>query len=191
MKLTDLKSLSFKSLSLPFNLGRRDKLALSVAAAVLALFIILQLIIFPVIDRRARLRDLLESKKSGLLELQTLAAEYEALSQNARGNEDQLKQRPKGFTLFSFLDALAGKSGIKQNIIYMKPSTTNLKNSPYTLSTVEMKIQSLTMEQLVNFLHGVEIASEMIYIKRMSIAKDDNKGQNLITAVMQVETYQL
>ncbi len=191
MKLTDLKSFSFKSLSLPFNLGRRDKLALSVAAVVLALFIILQLIIFPVIDRRASLRDLLESKKSRLLELKTLAAEYEALSQNARGNEDQLKQRPKGFTLFSFLDALAGKSGIKQNIIYMKPSTTHLKNSPYTLSTVEMKIQSLTMEQLVNFLHGVEIASEMIYIKRMSIAKDDNKGRNLITAVMQVETYQL
>ena len=119
-----------------------------------------------------------------------LQSEYKALTRNLVSNESQLKNRPKGFTLFSFLDTLAGKSGIKQNIIYMKPSTTNMKGSPYTLSIVEMKIDSLTMNQLVAFLHGVETSPNMVWVKRISLSKGEKNNQ-LINSLLQVETYQL
>jgi general secretion pathway protein M len=190
MNLSALKSISFKSFKLPFNLQRRDRIAIMAAAAALVLFIVIQLIIAPIFDRRTQLRQLLQVKTRNLQEIKTLAVEYENAARNFQGSEEMLRQRPRGFTLFSFLDSLAGTGGIKQNIVYMKPSTTNLRSSPYTLSMVEMKIQSLTMQQLVNFLHGVEVSSQMVHVKRMSIAKDD-KDQNLITAVLQVETYQL
>jgi general secretion pathway protein M len=72
----------------------------------------------------------------------------------------------------------------------MKPSSTNLKGSPYSLSIVEMKINNLTMEQLVNFLQGVETSQDMIWVKRVSLAKGEKEGQ-LIDAVLQVETFQL
>jgi general secretion pathway protein M len=184
-----LKSLPIKSLSLPFNLQRREKLIVAAAAVCLALFLIAYLIIFPILDRRTRLERQIASQSQALVEMNLLKAEYQKLTHHAQRSTNRVRARGAGFTLFSFLDALAGKSGIKQNIAYMKPSTTTQKNSPLSLSIVEMKINGLTMEQLVNFLHGIETSPNLVWIKRFTISKDEKEG-DLINSVLQVETYQ-
>lgn len=185
--LSALKSFSFKSFSLPVNLQQRDKLALMIAGVVLGIYIVLQLTLFPILNRRSNLRNEINAHKKSLVEMHEIQAEHGVLSQNTRDVERQFKRRPKNFTLFSFIDKLAGKTGIKNNITSMKPSTTNLKNSSYALSTVEMKISALTMEQLTPFLHGIESNNQMIWIKRISIAKGSKKG-TLLDVVMQVVT---
>lgn len=192
MKKLNLKSLSLKSIALPANLNLkpRERLAVTLAGIALLLFLVFQLLVFPVIDRRSSLANKIETKKQDLEKMQTHMAEYEALTQYNRGMDAKIKNRSRDFTLFSFIDKLAGQSGIKNNIDYMKPSTSNLKNSPYSLSMVEMKIKSLTMEQLTTFLHGVEGGSRMVWIKRMTISKGD-KNESLVNAILQVETFQL
>lgn len=176
--------------NLQINLQRREKIIVYAGGVILGVLLILHVIIFPILDRRTNLRNQITSRTKELQEMQALKSEYESLTRDLRNNEAKLKFRSKGFTLFSFLDELAGKSGIKQNIENMKPSTSNVKGSPYTLSLVEMKINSLTMEQLVTFLHGVETSPNMIWIKRISISKGEKKGQ-LINSIIQVETFQL
>lgn len=190
--LKTIKSFDIRSLPMPFNINlqRREKIIVGVSGLLLAILLLLELIVFPVIDRRALLSKRIVQRTQALAEIKQLTQEYQGLTSGTLSNEARLKNRPKSFTLFSFLDALAGKSGIKQNIIYMKPSSTNLKGSPYSLSMVELKINSLTMEQLVSFLHGVETSPEMIWVKRVSLAKGEKEGQ-LIDAVLQVETFQL
>lgn len=195
LKSLPLKSLSLKSLpinlqKLPINLQKREKIILYAAGGVIAVLLILEIIIFPIIDRKENLGKQIVERTKALEEMQQLKAEYSSLTRNLVSNEAQLKNRPSGFTLFSFLDTLAGQSGIKQNIIYMKPSTTNVKGSPYTLSIVEMKIDSLTMDQLVTFLHGVETSPNMVWVKRLSLTKGE-KNNELINSILQVETYQL
>lgn len=190
LKSLSLKSLPFNLQKFPINLQKRERIIISVAGVVIAVLLILQLIIFPIFDRSTNLQNQISQRAKDLAEMHRLKAEYEALTKNLVSNESQLKNRPKGFTLFSFLDALAGKSGIKQNIIYMKPSTTNMKGSPYILSIVEMKIDSLTMDQIVAFLHGVETSPNMVWIKRLSLIKGEKNSQ-LINSILQVETYQL
>ena len=191
MKNFNLKSLSFEKLSLPFNLTlqSREKIAVTLAGIALAIFLAIQLIIFPIIDRRDRLKSQIKSKTVQLSEIQTLKVDYEGLTRYTRDLESRLKNRARGFTLFSFIDKLAGTSGIKGNIAYMKPSTSTLKNSSYTLSMVEMKITALTMEQLTTFLHGIENDRQLVWIKRLSISKGD-KNKSLLTSVLQVETFQ-
>lgn len=195
MKSFSLKSLSLKSLpiylqKLPVNLQKREKIAISIGGVIVVVLLILELIIFPIYDRKENLQRLIVQRTKSLSEMGQLQAEYHALTRNLVSNESQLKNRPRGFTLFSFLDALAGQSGIKQNIIYMKPSTANVKGSPYSLSIVEMKIESLTMNQLVAFLHGVETSPNMVWVKRISLSKGEKNNQ-LINSILQVETYQL
>ena len=189
MKMIAAKLRGLKSISLPINLQRREKSIIIVGCAVLAVLIFLELIIFPVFDRRTRLREQIKTQTKALNEIRLLKTEYESLTRNARGNEVQLKRRSRSFTLFSFLDKLAGKGGIKQNIVSMKPSTINLKNSPYSLSIVELKLQLVTMEQLVAFIHGIETSNELVWIKSMSIYKGE-KDQGLLNSLLHVETYQ-
>jgi general secretion pathway protein M len=190
MKTLNLNSILAPLLSMMANLRRRERLAVIAAACALVLFLVMQVLVFPIFDKRTRLHAQISAKQVNLKEIQVLKAEYQTLSLRSKGADEQLKKRPKSFTLFSFLDNLAGKSGIKKNIVYMKPSTTNLKNSPYVLSIVEMKIQSLTMEQLLTLLYGVETSGEQVWIKRMSLSKGEKK-EGLINATLQVETYQL
>ena len=192
MKILNLPTFSFKSISLPFNINlqRREKMAVTAAAIALAVFLVLKVIVLPIIDRGDILRDQIKSKTQALEEMQTLKAEYESVSRYSSNMDSGIKKRSKSFTLFSFIDKLAGTSGIKSNIVYMKPSTSNLKNSSYTLSTVEIKLTSLTMEQLTVFLYGIEDPPNMVWIKRISISKGD-KNESLLNSVLQVETFQL
>jgi general secretion pathway protein M len=192
MKIFNLPSFSFKSISLPFNLNlqRREKMAVTAAAVALGVFLLLQIIVFPVIDRGDDLHRQIKSKTRDLKEMQALKDEYTSLSRYSNDLENGIKKRPRTFTLFSFIDRLAGTSGIKGNIVYMKPSTSNLKNSSYSLSMVEIKLNALTMEQLTAFLYGIEDSANMVWIRRLSITKSDN-NQNLLNSVLQVETFAL
>ncbi len=190
--ITSIKSIkSIKSLVMPYfmNLQRREKLAIAIAGGVIVALLILQLAIFPVLDGRTRLRKAIIQKRSDIQKVHELRDEYRSLSRNTSTMEARLKRRPKTFTLFSFIDRLAGRSQLKGNIAYMKPSTTNIKNSPLRLSTVEMKLNGLTMEQLAAFLHGVEDQSKAVWLKRITISKGD-KVDDLLNAVIQVETFQ-
>lgn len=195
MKKINLPSFSlksFKSLPLPLNINlqRREKLAVAAAGIALAIFLFLELIVFPIINRGDDLRSQIKSKSQALEEMQSLKAEYESLSRFSKEMETGLRKRPRSFTLFSFIDKLAGTSGIKGNIAYMKPSTANLKNSPYALSIVEIKLTALTLEQLTAFLYGIENPANMVWIKRISISKGE-KNESLLNSVLQVETFQL
>ena len=189
-----LKSLSLdsvKSLSLPanINLQRRDKLAIAIAGVALFIFLVLQVIIFPLLGGRDKIRQNITAKTVALQEIREGKARYQALSQNSSNMEARLNRRPKTFALFSFIDQLAGKSGIKGNISSMKPSTSNVKNSSYKLSSVEMKLNALTMEQLTTFLHGLEDPKNVVWIKRISISKAD-KNEGLLNTILKAETFQ-
>lgn len=185
-----LQPLQARIQSLTANLKPREKVIIAVAAVVLVIIIIANLIIFPIFDRRTALERKIVSRTNALHEAQQIKSEYEKLTSQSKASEAQIKLRPKTFTLFSFLDTLAGQSGIKKNIIYMKPSSSNLKDSPYSLSLVELKANALTMEQLLKFLHGVETSPNMVWIKRASLTKGDKKS-DLLNVILQVETFEL
>jgi len=116
-----------------------------------------------------------------------LQSEYNTIKKRTELSKSNFAKRDTGFTLFSFLDKLTGKAGIKNHVTYMKPSTSVQKNSPFKISQVEMKLQGLTLQQLTSYLHMVETSKNMVNIKRLSISKT-GKLENLIDAVLQVET---
>jgi len=116
-----------------------------------------------------------------------LKSEYNTIKKRTELSKLRFEKREKGFTLFSFLDKLTGKAGIKNHVIYMKPSTSVQKNSPFKISQVEMKLQGLTLKQLTSYLHMVETSKNLANIKRLSISKT-GKQEGFIDAVLQVET---
>ena len=119
--------------------------------------------------------------------MRRLQAEYKTLQEKLQLSQISIGKREKGFTLFSFMDQLAGQAGIKDRISYMKPSNTAQKNSNYRLSRVEMKIDGVTLEQLTNYLYGIETSKNMVIVKKLSISKKE-KNEGLINVILQVET---
>ncbi len=169
------------------KLKKRERYAIYAAGVFICLFVGLQFIVFPFMDKREQVQRTLQAKTRILADMVLLNAEYETLRYQANSAKSRFARRPKGFTLFSFLDNLAGKARIKSNITYMKPSTSIQKNSPYKLSLVEMKLQAVTLSQLTTYLHMVETSPSMVRVKRLSILKKETQ-KNGINVVLQVET---
>jgi len=172
------------------NLNKREKYAVYAASGLIAVFILIQVIISPVINKRERLTRTLQAKTKILEEMRTLQSEYAIIREKARLSKKRFEARNKGFTLFSFLDRLADKSGIKNHITYMKPTTSAREKSGYKVSKVEMKLQSITLKQLTSYLHGVETSKNIVSIKRISIVKTGIK-EGYVNVVLQIETVEI
>jgi general secretion pathway protein M len=166
---------------------KREKYAIYALSGAILLFILIQFIVFPSIDKRKRLKRTLQVKEDALLEMIALKSDYDAIEKRTNLAKERFENREKGFTLFSFLDSLTGKARIKEYVTYMKPSTTVQKDNSYKISQVEMKLKGLTLEQLTTFLHMVETSKNVVYVKRLSISKTGEQ-ESFVDVVLQVET---
>ncbi len=148
------------------------------------------LVYFLVVSRYMREMDLLDRriarKTEELEEVLTLQRQYTRLKEKAEILEDMVHSTP-GFSLLSFLENLATQNRIKTQIAYMKPLTTP-GNETYKESSVEMKLESITLQQLVNYLYQVERSSQPIRIKRLNIAKKKEKAYLDVT--LQASTFE-
>jgi general secretion pathway protein M len=169
------------------KLTKREKYAIYALSGAVILFILIQFVIFPSIDKRRRLKRTIQVKENLLLEMINLKSDYDAVEKRTSLAKVNFENREKDFTLFSFLDSLTGKARIKEYVTYMKPSTTVQKNNSYKISQVEMKFKGLTLEQLTTYLHMVETSKNMVRIERLSISKT-GKQEGFVDAVLQVET---
>jgi len=172
------------------KMNKRQRCAVAVAAGVLLVFVAVRLVIYPFFNHTERLKRSLQVRIAMLAEMRQLQARYLAINRKMKISMARFQQRPKGFTLFSFLDRLAGEAGVKDHISYMKPSRKAEKNSRYKISRVEMKLESITLEQLTRYLYSVETSPNMVEIKKIAISIKDKK-QGLINAVLQVQTVEI
>jgi general secretion pathway protein M len=169
------------------KLAKREKYAVYALSGAILLFLLIRLIVFPSIDKRKRLKRILQVKENEILEMIALKSEYNALEKRTNLAKVHFENREQGFTLFSFLDRLTGQARIKEYVTYMKPSTTVQKNNSYKISQVEMQFKGLTLKQLTNYLHIKKKKKNMVHIKRLSISKT-GKQEGFVDAVLQVET---
>ncbi|MFZ5570398.1 MAG: type II secretion system protein GspM [Thermodesulfobacteriota bacterium] len=171
------------------KLNRRERLVVYSAAGILLALLLFQLLVAPIFAKHKRMRTAVTGRMATLNEIRILTKEYEALRQETERSSQLVAMREKGFTLFSFLDKLAGAAGVKDNISYMKPSESASPNSQLKKSIVEMELRNISLEQLTNFLYGVETAGKLVNVKRLSITKKDKQDAALVV-VMQVETFE-
>jgi len=168
------------------KLARREKYFIGIGGTALGIFFLAQLLIFPLLDNRKRLQRSVEVKEAGLRDMLRMQAEYQNYQSGSQGMERFLANRKRGFTLFSFLEQAAGAAEVKEHIKYMKPSTSK-GNGPYKESMVEIKLETITMKQLVGYLHRIESPKNVTSIKRISI-KGNKKEPGYLDVVLQVLT---
>lgn len=171
------------------KLSRREKTAVALGAGFLVLVLVIRFGLFPFLDERARLKRVLLTGQRNLEDIRRMRTEYEMLQQRFDMSKKRFEQRDRGFTLFSFLDKLAGEVGIKERITYMKPSSTEQKDSPLKLSLVEMKLKDVSLEQISRYLYRIETSKNMMTIRRLSLTRSEDKD-GLLNIVLQVETFE-
>jgi general secretion pathway protein M len=169
------------------QLNPREKLMISAGVGALAVILVVYAGVLPLIEHRERSRRQAVSKEKELLEMMAYRDEYDQLKAENLRTAAILKKRPANFSLFSFLDQLAGSAGIKSKIIYMKPSTVTDAEKQSNRARVEIKLDEVNLEQISRFLYRIETSPHLISVPRLSI-KQKKQASGFLETVLQVET---
>ena len=169
------------------NISQQDKKALIVCAGFLMAFVAVQFILVPALDKRKEMEKSVTTQNASLKELFDLQQEYTRLSSMNMVETDILSRRASSFTLFSLLDTLAEKSGVKDNVAYMKPSSRTFSDKNYAVSMVTIKLDSLYLRELVDFLYSVETSQNGVQIRSLSLSKTGEE-ETMIEAIVEAET---
>jgi len=170
------------------KLGKRDKAVVAGGIGLLLLVLVIEYAVFPYAEARKKLDQSLRSGEKVLKEMVVLGAEYETLRKGVDELQRGIARRPGEFTLFSYLEKKAGDSGIRSNIKQMKPSRSPM-SGPYEEVSVEIKLEKITLKQLVHFMHAVESPENVVRVKRITVKKSPEDTRYL-AALIQVVTYQ-
>ena len=169
------------------QLAKREKYLIVLAVIIIVFAVIIQLAVMPFFEKRERYRNNVTVKQNNLEQMVALRQEYLLLQKDSDTLAQSLTSRPKNFTLFSFLEKAAGDAGVKNNIKYMKPSAST-GTGPFKESLVEMKLERITLGQMVGYLKLIESPDKLVSIKRISI-QSNKKETQFLDAILQVLTF--
>ncbi|MGE3541444.1 MAG: type II secretion system protein GspM [Candidatus Tectimicrobiota bacterium] len=170
------------------SLQPRERFAILGAAAALLVFLVFKLAIDPLLKRSADLDRQIVTARRQVSELRTMQQEYLRQKSVLDSINSQLKKQ-QNFAIFSRLEELAGQTGIRNKILHMKP-TVSTPSEVYNEESVEIKMEGVTLEQLVRYLHQVESSPQLLKIKRLEV-KPRFDNRQILTATFRVSAFTL
>lgn len=164
------------------QLSGRERKMVILGGAALAVFVLVQFVVYPLVDQRARLQKRLAGKEKALAEMQVLKQQFQRLNRQSGSMSDLLDHREQGFSLFAFLEENADESTVKEHIAYMKPSESP-EGSTLSQSRVEMKLQGVSLEQLLRFVEKSESPQNLVGVAKMTI-QENTKEEGTLDATL-------
>ena len=131
---------------------------------------ILELIIFPLWDANAKIRQTLQVQQKKLDEVIKLDAEFAGQEAKIAKIKKVMSTRTADFSLFSYLEKKAAQAGVRGNIKYMNSSRGN-KSAAFEELLIDMKLDKITIKQLGDFLYFAESPADLVRIKRITVIK--------------------
>ena len=148
------------------------------------LLVVFQIFVRPAIGRVRTLRRVLTDKRQVLAELRAKSEEYNVISRELEKVRLEIRRQPEERKILSFVERIQKDCGLMQKVVYMKPSTM-VVNDVYEETTIEIKLQSITLDQLIQFLLKIESSELTIGIRTLDI-KRGVRDSNLLDTIIQL-----
>lgn len=161
-----------------FMLQRREQ-ALVIGAGLLVLVLaFFTFVIDPILSRAENLDRRLMAAERQLAELQTLRNEYLRQKQMIDRIDTRLRRRRRNFAIFSYLEQVAGRTGLQDRIQSMN-TVASPPNTEYKEDSVEVRMEDVTLRELVDYLHRMERSPQVLRIRRLQISPKPGDRQML------------
>ena len=150
------------------KLKSRELTVVVVGGLILAVLLGYVGVVEPLAARRDRLKTLNARLEKDLADMEVLAAQYrEAAGLKAR--LDRLMQaRGPGFAPFSYLENLAGESGLTGKIESMAPVAASSEDRA-RMTEVDVRLSGIGLMELVRFLYKLETSDKVFLVINLNI----------------------
>jgi general secretion pathway protein M len=171
------------------RLTPREKLLIVASAVLVAVWALFAFTVKPVITRMETLRRTIPEKQSELAKLRARSAEYVLLREHLANLQAKVALQDEGFELLPFLESLIGQCGLAEKVTKMKPYAVPL-GSNYRQTIVEIKLDNVTLSQLVDFLWKVESSKALVKAKSLHIKKNPT-NPDLLDSTFEIHSAKL
>ena len=171
------------------RLSVREQRMVSWSSVVVACLVIYGVVIDPMMERLVVLDRLIPQKRDELRQLIRLQAEYGQVKQRVNRIDRQLRSTTAEFSLLAFLEATAHQQVGKSHLAGIRPQPS-LPFEGYEEVTVEVKLEQVSLAQIVAFLSELDRAPHRLRTKRLEI-KSRFKEEEQLDASIVVAVYQL
>jgi len=171
------------------RLTRREKL-LAIALAILTGgWGVFALAVKPALERTRTLRRVISEKQDELGKLRARSNEYISLRDNLDKVRTKVASQEKGFELLPFLESLIREHGLAKKVATMKQRVLPLGTN-HSETVVEVRLENLTLKQLVDFLRKVESSKVLARTKSLYIKKNLT-NTDLLDSVVEIHNPKL
>ncbi len=167
------------------RLDPRERMFLLLGVLILAGIFIWFVLLSPYISTMQNLDSQIEGQRRNLERVETLRQEIEQLRQQLAGFESSgLSGRP----LFSQVENLTKQMGVRDQLSSMRPQPDSVQGG-FRQQLVEIRLERVTLSQLVGFLHATEYRSNGIQVRSLRIRPrfDDRSRLDVNLVLMSLE----
>ena len=168
------------------QLSQREQRVLIGAAALFA-FLFLYLGVDALLQGYDKLDDRITSKRAEVEKISRLGAQYMEAHAQLVEIKAKLDQMDKGFSVLSFIEDLAKRQNIRENIGSVKPKRLPLNDS-YDENIVELQVDNISLPKLVDFIYQIENSGHLLKVKRLRV-RTRHDDRDLLNVTFQVTTY--
>ncbi|MEW6441489.1 MAG: type 4a pilus biogenesis protein PilO [bacterium] len=169
------------------NITQRERWVLVAGAAAFVL-LLCYLGIDGLVGSYNELGRKIDGRNQDLVKITHLRDQYVDTHRKVQEVRSRLDKKQKDFSVLSFIEDLANREGIRENIGSVKPKKVPF-NDDYDESSVEIQMDNVTLPKLVNFAYKVENSGHLLKLKRLRV-KTRYDNRNLLNVMLQVSTYE-
>jgi len=130
------------------------------------------------------LRRVVSDRREILVQLRDKSLAYRNLQAEVSQLRSRIGQQQESRKILSTLDRVRQTCGLSENVVSLKPATTTIDNR-YQETTVEIRLEGITMAQLVAFLTQVDSLDLAGGVKALEVQHAD-RSRGLLRAVIQL-----
>lgn len=170
------------------RLNQREQRLVGLFGVLLALASVWVLLLEPLMGLRDGLRDDVQTLQQELVVLEELGRRVSGLE---RSGAKTVKREPDpDFSLLAFVDRIASASVAAESVEAMSPSKRRVDASSEE-SSVELRLTSVSLEEAVALLTGLERSPNPVFVKQFELRKrydDDSRFDLTMVAAAIVQS---
>jgi len=171
------------------RLTKREKLLAAFLVILAVSWLLFVLIISPAFERINTLSRVIPQKQVELQQLRLKSNEYVSISDRLNNLRSKMASEDKNFQLLPHLESLIRRSDLTEHLESMKQQVLQ-PDSDYNETVVEIKLNNLTLAQLLDFLTLVKSSNVLATIKSLYIAKS-TENIDLLDSTVQISNIKL
>ena len=168
------------------DLTKREKTLVVGGILFLAILLGLQFVVRPAMEQVTTLRRVVADKRETLIRLRAMSVEYEKLEGEVSRLRSMIERQDQGPGILTTVERLRETAGLSENALSLKPTTVTMDDG-YQETVVEIRLEGITLAQLVRFLSQLESLELAGGIKSLEVRHADRSPGSL-RAVVQLAT---